>query len=315
MNFSELLNKFLDNANLGKIVADTGSGLALALPLLMQVGLSSGMSVLPADHARELKSKTASLRAEHVMHQEAFCNELAIPRRPLTTDPSGIRQQLEAQRCYMDGVRRAAQLNAELAVVTAQYGADLKAGKNADDMVARQTRLQPDADRLTVQQQFVEETAAKLDAAENELRDAQSFSFNMRTLTENLGAMLAIAIILGVIVSQVSRYIFINQLYDRMVKPKHPDSELATSPEFDSLRANYLRYTEASVNMIFPVMAFCVVFPRYASSRLEMSPNAFGWALGGILVSVALFFVGKKTYESYNRKVAEMQGAPRRPNP
>src|SRR6185369_3239900 len=83
MNFTDLVNKFLDNANVGKVVADGGSGLALSIPLLMILGLSSNMSVIPADTIKEtLVPKHASVVAEHLRNREAVCSELGITKRP-----------------------------------------------------------------------------------------------------------------------------------------------------------------------------------------------------------------------------------------
>ena len=62
MNFTDLVNKFLDNANVGKVVADGGSGLALSIPLLMILGLSSNMSVIPADTIKETLEKGEKIK-------------------------------------------------------------------------------------------------------------------------------------------------------------------------------------------------------------------------------------------------------------
>jgi len=85
MNFTDLVNKFLDNANVGKVVADGGSGLALSIPLLMILGLSSNMSVIPADTIKEtLVPKQASVFAEHLRNREAFCSEFQSSVRRLS---------------------------------------------------------------------------------------------------------------------------------------------------------------------------------------------------------------------------------------
>src|SRR5687767_15614847 len=116
MDFTDLVNKFLDNANVGKVVADGGSGLALSVPLLMVVGLSSNISVIPADTIKtSLVPKQTSVFAEHLRKREAFCSELGISKRPPAprseaSDPMQ-EQVLAAQRCYFDGVREAARLN------------------------------------------------------------------------------------------------------------------------------------------------------------------------------------------------------------
>jgi hypothetical protein len=312
MNFTDLVNKFLDNANVGKVVADGGSGLALSIPLLMILGLSSNMSVVPADTIKtQLVPKQASVFAEHLRNREAFCSELGIPKRPpapRSEDPDPTQEQvLAAQRCYLDGVREAARLNGEIEILRSQYAADLKAGKAADTTLAEQQKLQPQADRLSVQQEITEDSSARLAAAENELKDARSFAFNARTLTENLSAILGLAFVLAVIGSQVARLLFVNLAYDRLLKPEKTDTKDATSAEADSLRANYLRYTEAAINMILPVLLFAFVYPKYSADRLGGSPISGVWYAGGIAIAAALFFVGMFTYRSYLEKSGQIE--------
>ena len=159
-------------------------------------------------------------------------------------------QVLAAQRCYLDGVREAARLNGEVEILRSQYAADLKGGKVVDATLAKQKEIQPMADRLSVQQEIAEDSAARLAAAENELKDARSFGFNARTLTDNLSAILAFAFVLAVIGSQVARLLFINLIYDKLEKPKKTEGVKAAAQDFDSLRANYLRYTEAYVGIV-----------------------------------------------------------------
>ena len=312
MNFTDLVNKFLDSANLGKVVADGGSGLALSIPLLMILGLSSNMSVVPADTLTTvLEPKQALVSAEHLRNREAFCSELEIPRRQSPAadatpmSPAEVRA-LAAQRCYLDGVREAARLNAEIEILRSQYAADLKGGKAVEAVLAKQQGLQPRADRLGVQQEITEDSSARLAAAENELKDARSFAFNARSLTDNLSAILGLAFVLAVIGSQVARLVFINLIYDRIEKPEKTDGKKATSPEFDALRANYLRYTEAAINMILPVLLFCFVFPTYSQTRLGGSSSSLRWYIGGLLVATALFFVGLFTYRSYLDKSGQI---------
>jgi len=314
MNFTDLVNKFLDNANVGKVVADGGSGLALSIPLLMILGLSSNMSVVPADTIKEtLMPKQASVFAEHLRNREAFCSELGIPKRPPTPrseDPDPVQEQvLSAQRCYLDGVREAARLNGELEILRSQYAADLKAAKVVDATLAKQKEIQPTADRLSVQQEITEDSAARLAAAENELKDARSFGFNARTLTDNLSAILGFAFVLAVIGSQVARLLFINLIYDKLEKPKKTKGPRASAQEFDALRANYLRYTEAAINMILPVLLFAFVYPKYSAERLGGAPTAQFWWAGGIAVAAALFFVGMFTYRSYLEKAGQVPQA------
>ena len=312
MNFTDLVNKFLDNANVGKVVADGGSGLALSIPLLMILGLSSNMSVTPADTIKtQLVPKQASVFAEHLRNREAFCAELGVPKRPpapSSQDPDPMQEQvLAAQRCYLDGVREAARLNGEIEILRSQDAADLKAAKAVDATLAKQQALQPQADRLSVQQEITEDSSARLAAAENELKDARSFAFNARTLTENLSAILGLAFVLAVIGSQVARLLFINLIYDKIEKPQETKGPRASSQEFDALRANYLRYTEAAINMILPVLVFAFVYRSTPAERLGGEPTAQFWWAGGIAVATALFFVGMFTYRSYLEKAGQVQ--------
>jgi hypothetical protein len=314
MNFTDLVNKFLDNANVGKVVADGGSGLALSIPLLMILGLSSNMSVIPADTIKTtLVPKQGSVFAEHLRNREAFCSELSIPKRPpvpRSEDPDPVQEQvLAAQRCYLDGVREAARLNGELEILRSQYTADLKAGaaKAVEATLAKQKEIQPTADRLSVQQEITEDSSARLAAADNELKDARSFGFNARTLTDNLSAILGLAFVLAVIGSQVARLLFINLAYDKLLKPEKTEADAATGADADSLRANYLRYTEAAINMIMPVLLFAFVYPKYSAERLGGSPLPGVWYAGGIAIAAALFFVGMFTYRSYLEKSGQIK--------
>ena len=106
-----------------------------------------------------------------------------------------------------------------------------------------------------------------------------------------------------------TRLLFINLIYDKLEKPKKTKGPRASAQEFDALRANYLRYTEAAINMILPVLLFAFVYPKYSAERLGGAPTAQFWWAGGIAVAAALFFVGMFTYRSYLEKAGQVPQA------
>ena len=82
INYPEILDKLLDNAKIGKVVTDVGSGFALALPLLMLIGVSTSLSVLPADRMGEL--------TEEIENQVAVVERETLAFGPLLACSQGF---------------------------------------------------------------------------------------------------------------------------------------------------------------------------------------------------------------------------------
>lgn len=304
MQIPDVINKLLDNANLGKVVTDVGAGLALAVPLLMIFGLSTGITVIPLDGADEMKTEWEIETKRHLDAEVSFCDPKTAPNAD------------QAHRCFLDGVRKIARLNASLEAIRQRMAADQRASKiSPAEWIADQERLQSEADDLMVRQAVVEERAATLAAVNNRLADANSFSFNLRTLGENTGSILAFAVILGVIISQVSRLLFINLWFDRRLKPASTPTAVATNEEYDKLRTNYLRYVEGSINMIPPVLLFGIVYPLYAQQRLGTRASPILWGLGALVVCALLTLSAYNTYESYVKKLRDLPSKPQAQGP
>lgn len=191
-----------------------------------------------------------------------------------------------------------------------------KLGRPPDPaLLEEQGRVQPDADRLYARQQLVEQLEARLRELTNEERDAGSLEFNIRTLSDHLFALLAFSVVFGVVLSQVSRLLFINGLYDRLTEKTATPVDVVLRKEYDELKTNYLRYVEGSINMVPPVLMFGLVFPRYANSRLGTDVSGVLWALAGLVLSALLVLSGYMTYRSYRQKVNQLQGGARREKP
>ena len=309
---SEVLQKVLDNANLGKAVTDVGPGFVLSMGLLMGVGLGSSLSIMPADRIQELQQDFEKAKNSLVSKKLGFQSLLRETpggvvtcggQGPAKLDPD------DAEDCYLKGLRSISALTVDVE----NYWALKKANTGPDRVLALE-RLQRFSDRLLSQKELVEAQAAKVQQLENQLTDARSLEFNLVGFTSNLSAIIAFAIVFGVIVSQVSRVIFVNLIYSRFSKVKELDDEEVTveqklSKEDDALITDYYRYVEGSINMIFPVLLLSFVFPAYAAKRLG-APLGEWWApLVGIVVAVLLALSGYYTYIKFLKRRKQLAAA------
>jgi hypothetical protein len=294
MQIPDVISKLLDNANVGKFVTDVGAGLALAVSLLMIFGLSTGITVAPLSTADELRQQQAAQRQLELEGEKAFCKE------PNATEAL-------AHRCYLEGVRRIARLNASIEAIRQQIAADQRGNKtSAPTLIKSQEELQSESDDLSVRQAVVEERAAVLATLNNQFSDANSFAFNARTIGENISALLALSVILGVIVSQVSRYVFIDNIFDRALKPPPTPLVVVADKEYDDLRTNYLRYVEGAINMIPPILLFGFVFPKFSAIELQQDVSAVTWGGAAVVISIVLGLVAFNTYKSYVNKLRDI---------
>lgn len=312
----EVIKTLFDNANVGKFVTDVGAGLALAAPLLMIFGLSTGITVIPLSTVAGLKERQTDQDSRHYAAEAAFCqSDDAGNTGGADTGKTGEQdlpptERAAAHECYLQGVRQIARLNASVEAVRQQIAADQRANRPlAADLLGQLREQQGEADDLAVRQAIVEEHSATRAALTTQLADANSFSFNMRALGENLSALLAFSVILGVIISQLSRYIFVESIFDRILK-KRSETPLVvvTSQDYQELRTNYLRYVEGAINIIPPILLFGIVFPVYARDALRLNPpvSPLAWGFGSAVVSLLLGLVAFNTYRSYTKKLEEL---------
>jgi hypothetical protein len=305
MNISEVINKLLDNVNAGKVVTDVGPGLLLVMSVLMVVGLGTGMSVVPLSARNALAKHVAAQEQRNQEAEQEMCRALA---QPAGTPP---------HRCVVAGAQRIARLNATLEAARQQIAADQKANRaSAAPVLADQAAAQNQADPLMVLQTLVEESRASLAAAQAQFADATSFAFNLRVVGENLTQLLALAVILGVIVSQVSRYLFIDLLFDNLLELKDTVTppEVAATKAFEELRTHYFRYVEGAINMALPLLAFGIMFPLYSHLQIleDASPwslDTFAWIGGTLVTAIVLLLAAFDTYKSYTKKVRALTPA------
>ncbi len=324
LTVSEVIEKLVDNANLGKLVTDVGSGLALSVSVVMLLGLAGRMSVLPADRAPELRKAVeaaeARLEADHTalrpVVQDFFAGS-AVPAPDsaalgATSDPDALVGL--ARRAIAGSASRLEIIDAQVSALVA------KPTFSRSDVTALMDDKAPLAarhDRLLAQLDLIDADQARLESAKNELTDALSFPNNIEVFTNNTSAVLAFAVIFGVILSQVSRLLFVTWIYEKRV----PRQAALTSTQAvqtgkisrqqsDDLVRDYYRYVEGCINMVMPTLLFGIVFPIYASQKLpEISVTArLAVLVVAVAISAALAIGGFATYKEYRRRVDLLLG-------
>ena len=313
-----IVEKLLDTVNAGKVVTEVGSGLAVAVPLLMLLSLAGRISVLPADRDRELSTALAQAHQRVVKEKEDL--------RPVLNDvlgaDAGNLAALDGDALYSMARREIAGRGAQVEVVDAQIAALLKATPLPKDeiklLVAEKMPLATKLDRLVAQKEVIEIEIERQRSLENQLADARSFATNVEVISNNITATIAFSVILGLVLGQVSRFLFINLLYDRFV-PRETVSQVeavrrgwATQKDFDDLIRGYYRFAEGSVNMVAPTFLFGVLLPLYAWARLTETDWRYLIAIfaTSMFFSVALVWTGFYTYREYRRRVNDLCTAP-----
>jgi hypothetical protein len=349
LNFPEMLNKLFDNANAGVAVTHVGTGFALSVPLLMMVSLATGVSVLPADAGYDLRREMGAARYEVLQAKLA----LAAPLAPVLERSCGCSTGKASGECAkacqlldsvhkVDKIRRRegedinkdldelytlarqhlAALGAELEVVSSQVQNELKSGRGGPELknlLASKLTLTRLNDPLLAQRDAVDAARERQKTVENELKDANTFSVNLEMLTNKITAVMAFSVVIGVVLSQLSRLIFMHWLFDTLLRLRRARTHvqaLAAPPAGktkeelqktrDELISGYYRYAEGCVNMIAPVLLFGIVFPVYAHKNLEVA-ETWLWILrlacyGG---AALLLCAGYITYKDYRKKLAD----------
>lgn len=305
ITMSEVLRRVLDNANLGKAIADVGPGFALSVPLLMLIALATGISVAPADRLKTLDSQIQAAREEVLTARAGFKDLLApvFPDVAMACDAGSDTAAVKADRCYALAVRTIAGLGAD---VEAHAAAMKDPVKNRAD-VDRLLPLRQANDRLLAHKETHDAAVARLQTLENQRADAESLQFNLITFTDNLAAFIAFAVVLGILLSQLAHLALVDLLYSR--SPAVIDAEATPitiaqlmSKQDDELVKNYFRYTEGAINMIIPVLLWGLIFPPYATERLSYVVNGWAIRIGGVVIAGALVYSGYQTYLSFVRK-------------
>ncbi len=304
LTMTEVFQKILDNANIGKAVTDVGPGFALSIPLLMTLSLVSDVSVLPADRLREIRTDLTAAQAELSTRKAALCNILGEQGEPCQSQSTRER----AEEGWVKGRRRIAQLSVTADAYREQARALAKAGKPVGDKEKaegeaglRQLEL------LAAQKELSEESAARLATLNNRETDARSLEFNMVSFANQISIVIAFSVVLGVLVSQITHLLLVDLLFakSRAIKliAKLPITiAQLLSKQDDELVKNYYRYMEGAINMVLPVLLTGHVFPRYAAQKLALSVSAVPLAIASWGVAVLLILVGFITYKSFISK-------------
>jgi hypothetical protein len=318
LSISDVIDKLIDNANLGKLVTDVGSGLALSVSVVMLLGLVGRMSVLPADRAPELSKDVADAQARLDTNRQALRPVLqyfftgAAP----AADGAALGATTDGDALAALARRAVAATSSRLEIIDAQVSALVrKPDFSRDQVKALLDEKAPIAarnDRLLAQMELIDTDQTRLTTARNKLDDALSFPQNIEVFTSNISAVLAFAVIFGLILSQISRLLFVTLIYDKYITRtakvttnQAVQAGTISQEQSNDLVRDYYRYVEGSINMVMPTLLFGIVFPLYAGEKLpEIGVMA---RLVVLVVSVAtalgLVVSGFYTYKEYRRRV------------
>lgn len=302
-SMTDVLRRVVDNANLGKVVTDVGPGFALSVPILMLLALWTGVSVMPADRLKRLDADIETARRAVWEVKAGFGSLLTEVPGLQAACPPGT-DEAAAERCYALAARTIAGLGTEVEAYTA---AMKDRDKNRQEIEQRLAPFKRASDRLLAQKEVLEANVARLQSLENMRADAESLEFNLVTFTANTAAFIAFAVVLGILVSQISHYLLIDVVYARfpaVIAAEKPPISIAQllSKQDEELVTHYFRYTEGAINMIVPVILVGFVFPLYARQRLSYDIS-FGWSvLLTAALAVILAISGYKTYLSFVKK-------------
>jgi len=352
LNVSDVIDKLLDNASVGKVVTDVGAGFALSISCVLGVGLLTGISVVPLDRSKELNAikdnETYVLcvqkaELEPLLNAAAEvekldkvtitprCNDVRRTSDAAATNQAGRDEALRAaDELYRLAERRIALLAARLTTLDTKIEAFTKPAnadrKTYEPLLDERVPFARVHDQLISQKDLIDTQQQRVSTAENQLADARSFSVNMEGFTNNISAVLAFSVVLGVVLSQMNRLIFVNWIYESILKTRYPklakgtrspNTRLLNKTEYDETVSNYYRYVEGSINMIVPVIAFGAVAPRFVDAKLQaVGPFwIWVWLLTSALVAGLLIVSGYKTYVTFREKESAITAPPPPPPP
>jgi hypothetical protein len=301
---NEVLQKIIDNANLGKVVTDVGPGFALSIPLLMTLSLSSGISILPADRLREIVESRKGAESEVARLKSGFCAILQNQGEACTEPPED-----KAAEGWVKGRRRIAHLSVDVESYREYRRSQTKQGRSVpEDAGKRGDEQARQLEELNSQRDLTEEASARLESLRNQEADARSLEVNMVSFANNLSLIVAFSVVLGVLVSQISHLLFVDLIYERhpairKLREAAPvSSQQLMSKQDDELVKNYYRYTEGAVNSILPVLLTGFVFPRYAQRYAVLEAPQFLLMAAAVTVAALLLLVGFNNYKSFIKK-------------
>jgi hypothetical protein len=294
LNFTDIVAKIVDNASIGKVVTDVLPGLALAIPIVMLVSMWTSADLLPAQGRVGLEKTKKGL--ERTL--EDLRKEQAAARTRLGTAIDAIRRGKSCPTT-MEAIATASSADKPLAAATNGTPAPapvdsalaLTTTMAIDQLVDRIRGAEgslldekPVSGHLSCLLPFVVEFDARRQATERQekrlteigqqLSDASDISKNMQVFSNNLSAVLAVSVILGVIMSQLNRLVFVEFLFrwilpwalGKWFKPS-PSGALAVAgvsqQERDALVSDYYRYAEGAMNMVWPLLLLGLVLPSY----------------------------------------------------
>lgn len=321
LGYPEILDRLLDNANLGKVVTDVGSGFALSISILMLTGLWTGISIVPADQVRQLNSEIKTIESE--LQKEK------VDLRPLLEEAAQLGTMRPLEKIYDPEVlyslarRQIAHLSARIAVLDARIDAVVKgagaAGKSLEELSLEKANLASLNDRLVTQRETSDDWGEQLRTLRNRLQDAQALGNNVEVFTNNVSAVLAFGVVFGIVLSQISRLVFVTWIYDRLLKrdprknslTKYIKEGKVKKEDHDALVTHYYRYVEGSTNMILPVLAFGLVFPSFANQHLVLLNPVSPWLIGvvALVLAAPLASSGFYTYRRFRQKEDELLAA------
>lgn len=329
-NFPKIIDKLLDNANLGKVITDVGAGFALSLSLLMMVGLTTGMSVIPADRIHSLNSDIVTQYEVVQREMSGFCRTLEDPQDELCqqnatqnrTIDNATLLSVNRPPVYFEARQSIASLASEVDGLQKRIETESNRIANIDEdkisgWVEDIAGITAPLDALITQRDSIDEEIQRLETLINEFNDARSLEANLAVLGNHITEMLAISVILGLLLSQVNRLIFIRGIYDTLLQKmdnKYAETRnalvaLGDQDTTDQLVSQYYRYTEGAINLVAPVVLFGWYFPRYANTKLSLESgdiSSIGFLVGSLALAVLLIVSGFFTYRSFREKGGEI---------
>lgn len=336
----KIIEQLLDNANLGKVVTDVGSGFALSLSLLMLIGIHTGMSVIPADRIKSLNAQVIAQLLVVKREMAAFCSIPGINDEgtaidcpddgilagdPNETDARKIR--IDRPRVYFEARQEIARYASDVEGLRKQIEAEAKRTNGGDgDQISQWTEQSAQTteplDALITHRDSVDEEIQRLETLLNDFEDARTLKSNLAVLGSHITELLTISVILGVLLSQVNRLIFIRLIFDRILMKTTPHyaftrnelTPIADQDDQSRLVSHYYRYTEGAINLIGPVLAFGWFFPTYANANLVLTDGDIShgkFFIWSFVLAILLLLSGFSTYRSFRKKCSQEAGIKR----
>jgi hypothetical protein len=336
------LQKFTDNAHVGKIVTDIGSGFILGLGFAFWLGITFDVTVLPYHQRYQLEVEKGVLDAK-VHFQSQAVAQLVVSGPAILREESGvqlddfglpipeisafIKSQFDLVHPRVLGAMEAERLR-DFPNACATLEPDIK--KTCEEREATIIQVKLFQPRLNARVALLHDYKTRRDAVAAELERSTDIWKNIEHLFNQLEILVFIGGLIGVLVSQVSRQIVLRWAYNwqlrkrglRMDATDRVIEAIAKGDikreQHDLLVSDYFRYAEASANMVIPTLVFGTGFAIYLH---KIAPPSSAIFLASVIVitflsAVVLGVSGLKSNESYLRKVERLlEGAKQSPTP